>query len=178
MIRILLSLLTFPGVIIHEFAHAWACRRLGIRVERVCYLRFGNPMGYVLHERPATAIQHALVATAPFFVSSALALVMSLAACLAGASRLPPETRDAMTLLALWLGFSFALHAFPSHGDAESLRESAHDPAFGFFSRMLLVPVVALLRLVLLGTRCFADVLFALFIVALPPCLLLVMTGA
>lgn len=177
MIRILLSLLTFPGVIVHEFAHAWACRRLGITVERVCYLRIGNPMGYVLHERPATAMQHLLVATAPFFVSSILALVMSLAACLFSRSQLPPETRDAMAILALWLSFSFALHAFPSHGDIEALGESSHDPAFGLFSRILLVPAVVFLRLVLQGTRCFADVLFALFIVALPPFLLLIMTG-
>lgn len=175
LIRLLLSYLTFPGIIAHEFAHAWACRKMGIHVEHVCYLRFGNPMGYVLHERPASAIQHILVATAPFFVSSILALAISFAACLFAISAFPPETRDMITLLAVWLSFSTALHAFPSSGDADALWEDVKNPEIGFLAKAVLIPVVGLLRLVQLGFRYFLDVLFALTMVGLPPALLLIM---
>lgn len=178
MVRLFLSYATFPGIIAHEFAHAWACRKMGIHIERICYLRFGNPMGYVLHERPASAIQHILVATAPFFVSSILALSISFAACLFNRSSLPPETRDMVTLLAVWLSFSTALHAFPSSGDADALWKEARNPEIGFLAKTMLVPVIGLLRLIQLGPRCFLDVLFALAMVGLPPALLLIMTEA
>jgi hypothetical protein len=176
-LRLFLSYLTFPGIIAHEFAHAWACRKMGIHVERVCYLRFGNPMGYVLHEQPSSTTQHILVATAPFFISSILALSISFVACLFNTFALPPETRDMVTLLAVWLSFSTALHAFPSSGDADALWEDVRNPGIGFLAKTVLVPVVGLLRLIQLGPRCFLDILFALAVVGLPPVLLLILTG-
>lgn len=175
--RRLLTYLTFPGIIAHEFAHAWACRRLGIRVEKVCYLRFGNPPGYVLHERPSSALLHIMVAVAPFFVSSLLALAASLAACLLTASQLPPETRAAVALLAVWCSFSLALHAFPSPGDADALWDEVKCPQISLFSKILLIPVVGVIRLAHLGTRYWLDILYALTIVVLPPVLLLARTG-
>jgi len=44
------SLLTFPGVIVHELAHKIFCEMAGVQVYEVCYFRFGNPAGYVKHE--------------------------------------------------------------------------------------------------------------------------------
>jgi len=176
MIRLLLSYITFPGVIAHEFGHAWVCRRMGIHVHKVCYLRLGNPMGYVLHEQPAYAFQHILIAVAPFFVSTTLALVVSLSACVITRSQAFPEVRDSVTLAALWLSFSFALHAFPSSGDADALWEDVRSPAVSLLAKLLLAPVVWLIRLAHMGTRYWLDALFALVVVALPPAALLVMT--
>ena len=177
MFRFLLSYMTFPGIIAHEFAHAWACRRLGIRVEQVCYLRIGNPLGYVRHERPTSPFQQAMVTVAPFFLSTLLAMTLSFCACLLAKSRLPPETRDMATLLTAWCSFSIALHAFPSSGDADALRDEIGSPDVGFTARIMLIPLVAIIRLARLGTRLWLDILFALAIVALPPALLLVLTG-
>ena len=174
MIRHVLSYLTFPGVVAHEFAHAWACRRMGIRIHKVCYLRLGNPLGYVLHDAPAHAAQHILVAVAPFFVSTVLALAASLSACVLARSAAFPEVRDAVSLMAAWLGFSCALHAFPSSGDGDSLWQDVKNPTVGLFAKLLLVPVVGVIRLGQAGTRLWLDVLFALCVVALPPTLLLV----
>jgi len=176
-LRSLLTVLTFPGIIAHEFAHAWACRRLGIRVEKICYLRFGNPPGYVLHARPSSALQHTLIAVAPFFVSTLLALAFSFFACIMAVSQLPPETRVILSLSGVWLGFSLALHAFPSSGDADALWDDVKCPQIGIFSKLLLLPVVGIIRLTQTGTRYWLDILFALGIVALPPLLLLLHTG-
>ena len=173
MLRPLLSWLTFPGVIVHEFAHAWACRKLGIRVEKVRYLRFGNPMGYVLHERPTSARAHILVATAPFFMSSLFALLAGGISCLGLSSALPPDVRDGLFCLMLWLGFSSALHAFPSSGDMGALHEDLSRPEFGFFAKALLLPVIGILGIVSWGRRYYLDVFYALALVALPPTLLL-----
>lgn len=171
-----LSYITFPGVIAHEFAHAWACRWLGIRVHKVCYLRLGNPMGYVMHEAPEYAFQHTMVAIAPFFVSTLLALFFSLAGCLLTRSQLFSETRDLLVMVNIWMAFSFALHAFPSSGDADSLWDEVRSPGVSLCAKMLLIPVVGVIRVAQLGTRLWLDVLFALCIVALPPAVLLVIT--
>ena len=173
MIRLILSYITFPGVVAHEFAHAWACRRMGIRIHKVCYLRLGDPLGYVLHDAPAHAAQHILVAVAPFFVSTALALTVSLSACTLGRSAAFPEVRDTVALAAAWLSFSLALHAFPSSGDADALWQDVRSPGVSLFAKLLLVPVVGVIRLGQVGTRFWLDVLFALCVVALPPTALL-----
>ncbi|MFA7061679.1 MAG: metalloprotease family protein [Pedobacter sp.] len=175
-LRHLLSYITFPGVIVHEFAHAWACRRMGIHVHKICYLRLGNPMGYVLHEQPVFVFQHIMVAVAPFFVSTALALAVSLSACVLARSQVFPEIRDMGALAAVWFSFSLALHAFPSNGDADSLWADVKSPDISLFAKLLLVPVVGLIRLAQMGTCLWLDVLFALLVVALPPTLLLVIS--
>ncbi len=177
MLRLIMSYITFPGVIVHEFAHAWACRRLGIKVHKVCYLRFGNPMGYVLHEPPEYAFQHIMVAIAPFFVSTFIAFAASLAACGISRSQAFPEVRDAIALASFWLSFSCALHAFPSDGDADSLWEDVRSSKVSLFAKLLLVPSVGMIRLAQLGTRFWLDVLYALVIVALSPAVMLVMTS-
>lgn len=175
--RHIMSYLTFPGIVAHEYAHAWACRRLGIRVHQVCYLRLGNPMGYVLHEAPAYAFQHTMVAVAPFFVSTLFALCFSLGGCLLARSPFFPEMRELLALGTLWLGFSCALHAFPSSGDGDSLWQDVRRPDVSLLAKLLLVPVVGMIRLGQVGMRLWLDALFALCVVALPPALLLVMTG-
>lgn len=48
----LISILTFPGVIVHEIAHQLFCRICGVAVLDVCYFKAGNPAGYVVHEIP------------------------------------------------------------------------------------------------------------------------------
>lgn len=173
MIRLFVSYLTFPGVVVHEFAHAWACRRMGIAVVKTCYLRIGNPLGYVLHERPAYALQHIVVAVAPFFVSTCVALIVSSIACVFFASHALAEFHDLVMPAAVWLSFSIALHAFPSSGDADALWADVRGREVGFMAKVLLVPVVCLIRLTGLGARVWLDALYAMAVVALPPLALL-----
>ena len=165
----MLAYLTFPGVMVHEFAHAWTCRQLGVAVHKVCYLRLGNPLGYVIHERPAYAVQHIMVAVAPFFVSTAMAFAVSLAATVYAASHAMEEFQDVVMPLAVWLSFSIALHAFPSSGDADSLRDEVRSPDVGLFAKLVLVPVVAMIRLTGIGSRVWLDLLYAVTVVAVPP---------
>lgn len=47
----LISILTFPGIIVHEFAHMLFCRIRKVAVFDACYFRVGNPAGFVIkHE--------------------------------------------------------------------------------------------------------------------------------
>jgi len=175
--RLILSWLTFPGIMLHEYGHAWACRLLGIRVIKVCYLRIGNPVGYVLHERPQSAIQHIMVATAPFFVSTCFAFAASGAGTLLVYFQSTGALADFAAPVSAWLSFSFALHAFPSSGDADALWEDVTSSNVGFLPKMLLVPVVALIRITQFGSRLWLDALFAILVIAVPPLLLAAYTS-
>ena len=46
--QVLISLVTFPGVIVHEAAHLPFCRLRRMPVVEVCFFRVGNPAGYVI----------------------------------------------------------------------------------------------------------------------------------
>src|SRR5262249_39816649 len=77
---VVIAVLTFPGVIVHEAAHLIFCRLAGLAVFAVCFFRIGNPAGYVIHEPPATYRASFAVSMGPFLVNS----VLCVAFCSAG----------------------------------------------------------------------------------------------
>ena len=102
--------LTFPGVVIHEWAHKFFCQLSGLRVVKVVYFRFGNPSGYVMHEAPRNYIQSFFVAVGPIIFNSLASVVLAYSIIL-----LQPGSY--WRLVFLWLSFSVAAHAFPSEED-------------------------------------------------------------
>src|ERR1700684_4468 len=78
----LIALVTFPGVIVHEFAHQLFCRLLRVPVFKVCYIRVGNPAGYVLHEAPKERWKQVLIGTGPLFVNSILGFLIAFPAAI------------------------------------------------------------------------------------------------
>ncbi len=47
---VLISLVTFPGVVIHELAHQLFCMLCGLKVYEVKYFQINNPNGYVIYQ--------------------------------------------------------------------------------------------------------------------------------
>src|SRR5579872_5692940 len=113
----LISLLTFPGIIVHEFAHQLFCRLFRVPVFEVCYFRLGNPAGYVLHEKPKEDWQQVLIAIGPFFVNSILGFLIAFPAAMA----MNFHDVSPLNVLLIYLGASIAMHSFPSRGDAASI---------------------------------------------------------
>lgn len=118
------ALAVAPGVAVHELGHLALCRLSGVPVRQVVLFRVGTPAGFVSHAAPRLLRQHLAIASGPLVVSSALAL-----ACFAFGVHLwvgrPGLLWPLALLLALWLGWSIALEAWPSAGDARALRQSA-----------------------------------------------------
>lgn len=118
----IISILTFPGVIVHEFAHMLFCKIRGVAVLDVCFFRFGNPAGYVVHEETNDFTTTFLIAVGPFIVNSLLCMVICFPALF------PIRifgVEDKLSYVPLWLGISIGMHAFPSTGDAYSLFRQA-----------------------------------------------------
>ena len=160
-----IAVLTFPGVIIHEFAHKIACDLTGVHVYRVCYFRIGNPAGYVEHAPPKTYKQAFVISTAPFIVNSAIAV-----AIFAIAVKTPSTIKIfgiEFKYILYWLGISIAMHAFPSSHDAKNV----WDFTWKVWRRnplvILGIPVVVLIYIANALSYFWFDAIYALILLTL-----------
>lgn len=110
-----IDFLTFPGIMVHEFAHKLFCDLAGIKVYKVRYFRFGNPAGYVIHAAAPGYPEAFLISIAPFLVNTFFALIAFIMATFV------PPSQQIIALLLCWLGISIAMHSFPSGQDADNL---------------------------------------------------------
>jgi len=120
----LISILTFPGIIVHEFAHMFFCKVRKIAVLDACYFRIGNPAGYVIHESTANFTTTFLVSMGPFIINTLLCLLICLPAYM------PIKFFDIehpLSYFLIWLGVSIGMHAIPSNQDASNVYEQAKE---------------------------------------------------
>jgi len=112
----LISLLTFPGVIVHEVGHMFFCKKFNVKINQVCYFRFGNPAGYVIHEDPQSFKKSFFIDIGPFIINNILAIIVFIVAIFFIKSDI-----ESLNLFFVWLGCSLAMNSFPSKGDAKAL---------------------------------------------------------
>ena len=154
-----IAILTFPGVIAHEWAHRFFCSRAGVPVYKTCYFRLGNPAGYVVHGPVDSYLKAFLIDVAPFIVNTALALIMFLVAISAPLG---------MTVYLLyWLGISIAMHSFPSARDADNLWRYTRVAWRRNPLILLAFPVVGLIRLANMLSVIWFDLLYAVALLLL-----------
>lgn len=140
----MVSLVTFPGVVLHEFAHKITANLFGVRVIEVKYFvftfkLFGGEAGYVRHEIPKRYIE-------PLCISAAPLLFNSLATLVVGYIASAIDHNSYAYMFAIWLAVSFGAHSFPSNRDMNNVREHAQQTHFavGLFSRLLYYMIVVL----------------------------------
>ena len=123
---VVVAVLTFPGVIVHEAAHMLFCKLRGVAVLEVRFFRFANPPGYVIHEEIEDINTAFLVCVGPLIVNSLLCVVFCFP------SLMPIHVfgqGDILDMVLIWLGVSIGMHAFPSNQDASVLWEQAREAA-------------------------------------------------
>jgi hypothetical protein len=149
----IISILTCPGIIVHEFAHQLFCRLFKVPVFKVCYFRVGNPAGYVLHETPKQNWQSLMISIGPFFVNTIVGFLIAFPASI---PLVKFNQGDPADYLLIYLGVSIAMHAFPSVGDAKSIWN--HFEKHGnLFKRILVAPIVGLIYLGAIGSFVWLD---------------------
>jgi len=108
----LISILTFPGVIVHEWAHKFFCEKADVPVYKVKYFSFGNPAGYVIHGEITNLKSSFLISVGPLIINTLLCgLIYPI-------SLLFPES--IISTIGLWLSISIGMNAFPSNHDANN----------------------------------------------------------
>ena len=163
---VLIALLSFPGVIVHETAHLLFCKLRHVAVFDVCFFRIppvnewfsGTPIGYVMHEKPADFTSSFLISVGPFIINTLLCLFFCFPAFF------PVRLHNVFEPSAyffLWLGISIGMHAFPSMGDAMVLWSEAKSAAArGNVLAILSFPLIGVILLANIGSIVWLDLLY------------------
>jgi hypothetical protein len=165
----LISIVTFPGVIVHEFAHQLFCRFFRTAVLDVCYFRVGNPAGYVVHEHPRKASQQIWIGIGPFFVNTVIGALIALPAAI---PVIRFESTSILDYILIWLGVSIAMHSFPSTGDAKNIWESLKSQETTWITKIIVAPLVGLIYLGAIGSFFWLDFFYGIGVVMLIPYLI------
>lgn len=114
-------LLTFPGIVAHEWAHKKFCDWFGVRVHKVVYFNIrslfavqGQPLGYVVFDEPNTFFHTLLISMGPLILNSTLAVVFGFVAFRVAHGIVAQ-------LMLCWVALSIGMHAFPSNRDAKNV---------------------------------------------------------
>lgn len=154
---IIISIVTFPGVIVHELAHQLFCRLFKIPVFEVCYFRFENPVGYVLHEPAPRVYQTVLISVGPFIVNSLLCFIIGFSAAL----QFKFESANVLDYFLMYLAISIGAHAFPSTGDASTLWNAVmKSEQSSWFQKAVVAPIVGFIYLGAFGSFFWLDVIY------------------
>jgi hypothetical protein len=136
-----IALLTFPGVILHEWAHKFFCDRFKIPVYEVRYFTLGQDVaGYVKHGEPSSFWQS-------FWVSIGPLVINSLTTVLLGAATAQAINGSVLEVFLGWLGLSVGMHCFPSDHDARNVVHASRTARTngGSMFYLLAFPFVALI---------------------------------
>jgi hypothetical protein len=159
---VVIAVLTFPGVIVHELAHLIFCRLCKVPVYEAVYFQPElKVQGYVLHGE-ITDLRTALwVSCGPLIVNTLLCLLI----CLPAALPLWFEDESFVSYFMLWLGVSVGMHAFPSHGDAETVWELAKkEGRKGSLLALASFPLVILIHVANILSVIWFDAVYGIFI--------------
>lgn len=115
---VIISFLTFPGVILHEFAHKKFCDWFNVKVFDVKYFK-SDGGGHVIHERTKNYKAIFWISTGPLIINSIACFLLAL---LAG---LFYEGVEIIFWFLAWLSLSFGSHSFPSNQDANNVFEES-----------------------------------------------------
>jgi hypothetical protein len=163
----IIAALTFPGVIVHETAHLFFCKMFRLAVFGVCFFRFGNPAGFVIHEKTENFTALWFVSMGPFFVNTILCVLFCSAAFLPVWEL---KVVDPLAYLFYWLGISIGMHAFPSTGDLSNLYEVAPEQARRWnFLAIISLPLIMLLYLLNFARIFWADLGYGIAVGILGP---------
>lgn len=154
---IIINLLTFPGIIVHELGHLLVCRIFGVPVQKVCYFRLGNPAGYVVHEVPQSAMVHILIGIGPFALNSIVGSLISVPGMV---HLIQFHHGSRLDYFLVWLGVSIAMHAFPSTGDANGIWKAIWSREAPILAKLLGTPIVIVIYLGALGSVLWFDLIY------------------
>lgn len=168
---IVIAVLTFPGVIVHEAAHQLFCRLRKVPVFDVKYFQFDmKTAGYVVHADAPDFTSNFLISLGPFFLNTLLCMLICFPASIAFHVF---DDHNLFNYFLVWLGVSIGMHAFPSNQDANVIWAKAREAAkkknplaIASFPIVILIYIANVLRVV------WFDALYGIFIGIILPSLI------
>lgn len=125
----IISLLTFPGIIVHEFSHRFFCDLFNVPVYHISYyIPFAKTAGGVVHAKTDNLNHNFLIAAGPLIINSLICILLSASfACKffweTGFLATGNSFIIAIRAMLLWIGISIGFSAIPSKTDVKGLME-------------------------------------------------------
>lgn len=159
----LISIITFPGVIVHELAHAIFCKIFRVPIYEIKYFQMDNTLGYVAHERPNNSLKTLLILVGPFIINTILGLLITRP--IAVSTIIFKDEWTYLNYFLAWIGVSLLMHAFPSIGDAKVLIDTIiKNKEVSIIFKIITCPIVGLIYLGSLGSSLWLDFIYAGFV--------------
>ncbi len=157
-----IAIFTFPGIIVHEFAHMIFCKLRKVAVFDVCYLQFDNPLGFVKHCESKNFTTTFLISMGPFIVNTLLCLLICIP------TYIPLKffaVESFFSYFLIWLGVSIGMHAIPSDDDANIIFQQAKESVRHFnILAILSFPIVLLIYIFNALRMVWADLVYGILI--------------
>ena len=166
----IISALTLPGVVVHEFAHETFCKFFKVPVYEVVYFRFGNPAGYVSHGKSDYWYQDVIIAAGPFFLNSLIGALLAFPVVINSPDL---ETINFVGGVLFWLSISIAMHAIPSTGDAKSMWKAVSGNKAPLIEKIIVSQIIAVIYLLSWGSFFWLDVIYGFCVCFIGPRLLI-----
>jgi len=179
---VLIAIITFPGVIVHELSHQIFCRLRRVPVYEVKYFQVKSPCGYVIHEPSDNPMTTFIISAGPFILNTIVGALILLPASVEMVefnlfSSLRASNVDLAyflttipVLLSMWLGISILMHAFPSAGDARAIVATVlKNKDVSVPTKILMAPFVGMMYLGALGSFVWLDLGYAILVAFLLP---------
>lgn len=172
---VVITAVTFPGIIVHELSHQIACRICKVPVFEVKYYQSKNPAGYVVHEVPSNPWKSLFISVGPFIFNTILGMIITLPAysIIDGFYTMDTSIGALLFLMKIvlyWLGISIMMHAFPSTGDAKSMTKSIlQNKEVNIFARIVSAPLIGLCYIGAIGSIAWLDLFYAIGMSAILP---------
>ena len=162
LINWLKSILSFPGIVLHELGHKLFCDWTNTRVIEVCYFRIGNPPGYIIHEQARNLRSAFLIAIGPLFFNTFICSLFTLIAWVT-------ERNSVLFYVLIWVGVSAGMRAFPSNADASGFLREVREKRGISILYLIAFLFSMLLKLANLLRYFWFDLFYAIFISLLMP---------
>lgn len=160
----IISAITFPGVVVHEYAHKSFCELFNVPVHEVCYYRYGNPAGYVIHEKCDFWYQDVIIALGPFFLNTSIGLFLGFLG-----ERLISSIPEFLSIFIIWLSVSIAMHAIPSKEDGQSMWKAVSGNKAPLIAKIVASPIIAIVYLMSWGSMIWLDAVYGIIVCFLGP---------
>lgn len=165
----LMSLITFPGIVVHEIAHRLFAELLGVPVYSIKYFQINDKAsGYVEHGEIKSTWQAFWICVGPFIINSALCIVLTLPFAYYFILLDGKESNLIVYVLG-WLGLSIGMHAFPSNPDMKSFSHHAFKLRANILIKLVALFLQALVFLSNLLRIIWFDLVYAVGISVIIP---------
>lgn len=151
---IFFSIITFPGIIIHELAYQFFCWVMRVPVVKVKYFQIENPCGYVISDKINSPMAKLVILAGSSICTNILGTALVFQSILSfGAFGFSNDiAQNLLTIFSIWLGVSIMVHSIPNKHEVANVSQSIfRNDEVSMQVKIFSAPIIGLMYLSRIG---------------------------